>query len=93
LLGRGPVETDDVLIEDLARILLGIGGSQDAISDSSASTRTTFRRLALAEDDLYVEQIEHPSRSAGTSEPELMRRGARVGRNMAPLVLHGSGGR
>jgi hypothetical protein len=52
-----------------------------------------FRRLALAEDDLYVEQIEHPSRSAGTSEPELMRRGARVGRNMAPLVLHGSGGR
>jgi F420H(2)-dependent quinone reductase len=34
--------------------------------------------LALAEDDLYVEQIEHPSRSAGTSEPGLMRRGARV---------------
>lgn len=30
--------------------------------------------------------IERPSRRAGTSEPELMRRGAGVGRDMAPLV-------
>ena len=77
---------DDVVISDLARILLDIGGSQDAIRRLFRVYADNLRRLALAEADLYIEQIEHPSRRAGTSEPELMRRGAGVGRDMAPLV-------
>jgi adenylate cyclase len=77
---------DDVVIADLVRILIDIGGSHDAIGRLFRVYADNLRRLALAEADLYVEQIEHPSRSAGTSEPELMRRGAGVGRDMAPLV-------
>ena len=77
---------DDVVIADLARTLVDIGGSRDAIERLFRVYADNLRRLALAEADLYVEQIERPSRSAGTSEPELMRRGAGVGRDMAPLV-------
>jgi class 3 adenylate cyclase len=77
---------DDVVVADLARMLLDIGGSQDAIGRLFRVYADNLRRLALAEADLYVEQIERPSRSAGTSEPELMRRGAGVGRDIAPLV-------
>jgi adenylate cyclase len=77
---------DDVAIADLARILLDIGGSEDAIRRLFRVYADNLRRLTLAEADLYIEQIERPSRSAGTSEPELMRRGAGVGRDMAPLI-------
>jgi adenylate cyclase len=77
---------DDVVIADLARSILDIGGSEDAIRRLFRVYADNLRRLALAEADLYIEQIERPSRSAGTSEPELMRRGAGVGRDMAPLV-------
>jgi adenylate cyclase len=77
---------DDAVIADLARIGLDIGGSEDALKRLFRVYADNLRRLALAEADLYIEQIERPSRSAGTSEPELMRRGASVGRDMAPLV-------
>src|ERR671915_2075077 len=77
---------DDATIADLARMVLDIGGSEDSIRRLFRVYEDNLRRLALAEADLYVEQIEDPSRSAGTSEPELMRRGAGVGRDMAPLV-------
>jgi adenylate cyclase len=77
---------DDVVIADLARIGLDIGGTEDAIRRLFRVYADNLRRLALAEADLYIEQIERPSRSAGTSEPELMRRGAGVGHEMAPLI-------
>jgi adenylate cyclase len=77
---------DDVAIADLARIVFDIGGSEDAIRRLFRVYADNLRRLALAEADLYLEQIERPSRRAGTSEPELMRRGAGVGREMTPLV-------
>jgi adenylate cyclase len=77
---------DDVAIADLARIAFDIGGSEDAIRRLFRVYADNLRRLALAEADLYLEQIERPSRRAGTSEPELMRRGAGVGREMTPLV-------
>jgi adenylate cyclase len=77
---------DDAVLADLARMLLDIGGTEDAIGRLFRIYADNLRRLALAEADLYIEQIERPSRSAGTSEPELMRRGAGVGRDMAPLI-------
>jgi class 3 adenylate cyclase len=77
---------DDAVIADLARIIVDIGGSDDSLRRLFRVYADNLRRLALAEADLYVEQIEHPGRSAGTSESELMRRGAGVGRDMSPLV-------
>jgi adenylate cyclase len=77
---------DDAVLADLARMLLDIGGTEDAIGRLFRVYADNLRRLALGEADLYIEQIERPSRSAGTSEPELMRRGAGVGRDMAPLI-------
>lgn len=77
---------DDVVLADLARMVLDIGGSEDSIRRLFRAYADNLRRLALAEADLYVEQIERPRRSAGTSAPELMRTGAVVGRDMTPLV-------
>jgi adenylate cyclase len=77
---------DDAVLADLARMLIDIGGTEDAIGRLFRVYADNLRRLALGEADLYIEQIERPSRSAGTSEPELMRRGAGVGRDMAPLI-------
>ena len=77
---------DDVAIADLVRIALDIGGTEEAIQRLFRVYTDNLRRLVIAEADLYIEQIERPSRSAGTSEPELMRRGAGVGRDMAPLI-------
>ena len=81
-----PARPDDVTMADVARLALHIGGSEDAIRRLFRVYADNLRRLALAEADLYIEEIERPSRSAGASEPELMRRGADVGREMAPLI-------
>jgi adenylate cyclase len=77
---------DDVAIADLVRSVLDIGGTEDAIRRLFRAYADNLRRLVTAEADLYIEQIEDPSRRAGSSAPELMRRGAAAGRDMAPLV-------
>jgi adenylate cyclase len=77
---------DDAVIADLARSVLDIGGTEDAIRRLFRAYADNLRRLVTAEADLYIEQIEDPSRRAGSSAPELMRRGAAAGRDMAPLV-------
>jgi adenylate cyclase len=81
-----PARPDDVEMADLARAILDIGGSEEAIRRLFRVYADNLRRLVIAEADLYVEHIEDPSRRAGSSEPELMRRGAAVGRDMTPLV-------
>jgi adenylate cyclase len=77
---------DDAVIADLVRSVLEIGGTEDAIRRLFRAYADNLRRLVTAEADLYIEQIEDPSRRAGSSAPELMRRGAAAGREMAPLV-------
>jgi adenylate cyclase len=77
---------DDAVIADLVRSVLDIGGTEDAIRRLFRAYADNLRRLVTAEADLYIEQIEDPSRHAGSSAPELMRRGAAAGRYMAPLV-------
>jgi class 3 adenylate cyclase len=77
---------DDAVIADLVRRVLDIGGTEDAIRRLFRAYADNLRRLVTAEADLYIEQIEDPSRRAGSSTPELMRRGAAAGREMAPLV-------
>jgi class 3 adenylate cyclase len=81
-----PARPDDAVIADLARSVLDIGGSEDAIRRLFRAYADNLRRLVSAEADLYIEQIENPSRRAGSSAPELMQRGAAAGREMAPLV-------
>ncbi|MGH7541444.1 MAG: hypothetical protein ACRELC_10635, partial [Gemmatimonadota bacterium] len=71
---------------DLARAVLDIGGSQESVRRLFRVYADNLRRLVVAEADLYVEQVEDPSRRAGSSEPELMRRGAEVGRRIDALV-------
>ena len=77
---------DDAVIADLVRSVLDIGGTEDAVRRLFRAYADNLRRLVSAEADLYIEQIEDPSRRAGSSAPELMRRGAAAGRDMAPLV-------
>jgi adenylate cyclase len=81
-----PARPDDAVIADLARSVLDIGGTEDAVRRLFRAYADNLRRLVSAEADLYIEQIEDPSRRAGSSAPELMRRGAAAGRDMAPLV-------
>jgi adenylate cyclase len=81
-----PARPDDVAIADLARSIIDIGGPEDSIRRLFRVYADNLRRLVIAEADLYIEQIEDPSRRAGTSETELMRRGAGAGRDIAPLV-------
>ena len=81
-----PARPDDAVIADLARSVLDIGGTEDAIRRLFRAYADNLRRLVSAEADLYIEQIEDPSRRAGSSASELMQRGAAAGRDMAPLV-------
>jgi class 3 adenylate cyclase len=79
--------TEDVAMADLARLVLDIGGSEESVRRLFRVYADNLRRLVVAEADLYVEYIEAPSKRAGSSEPELMRRGAEVGRRIDPLVV------
>jgi adenylate cyclase len=80
------VRADDAAMAELARVVLDIGGSEDSVRRLFRVYADNLRRLVVAEADLYTEQVEDPSRRAGTSEPELMRRGAEVGRRIDALV-------
>lgn len=77
---------DDVVIATLTRGVRDIGGSDEAIQRLFHLYADNIRRLVIAEADLYIEQIENPSRRAGVSAPEMMRAGAEAGRRLAALV-------
>ena len=83
---EGRARPDDAVMADLARTVLDIGGSEDSVRRLFRVYADNLRRLVTAEADLYVEQIEEPGRRAGVTEPELMRRGAEVGRRLAALI-------
>jgi adenylate cyclase len=78
---------EDVAMADLARLVLDIGGSEESVRRLFRVYADNIRRLVVAEADLYVEYIEGPSREAGSTEPEIMRRGAEVGRRIDRLVV------
>ena len=80
------VARDDPNLAELARIVLDIGGSEDSVRRLFGLYSDNIRRLALAESDLYMEQLEKPLAGAGADESELMLRGADVGRRMAGPV-------
>jgi class 3 adenylate cyclase/DNA-binding transcriptional MerR regulator len=80
------VARDDAVLAELVRIVLDIGGSDDGVRRLFRLYADNLRRLAAAEADLYIEQLEKPWVGSGTDESELMRLGAEVGRRMAEPV-------
>jgi adenylate cyclase len=77
------VPRDDAVLAELARIVLDIGASEEVVRRLFRVYADNIRRLAMAEADLYMEELEKPWAGSGVDESDLMRRGAEVGRRMA----------
>jgi class 3 adenylate cyclase len=80
------VARDDAKLVELARIVLDMGASEGSVRRLFGLYSDNIRRLALAESDLYMEELERPWAGAGADESELMLRGADLGRRMAGPV-------
>jgi adenylate cyclase len=80
------VPRDDAALTELARILLDIGASEEGVRRLFRAYADNVRRLAMAEADLYLEELEKPWAGSGVDESELMLRGADLGRQMAGAV-------
>jgi len=93
-MGFAAPDPDDLMAPDVAelaellRILLDLGASEDAIRRLFRLYSDNIRRLALAEADLYMEEMERPWTGAGADASELMLRGADLGRRMSEPVQH-----
>jgi adenylate cyclase len=80
------VPRDEAVLTGLARILLDIGASDEGIRRLFRAYADNVRRLAMAEADLYLEELERRWAGSGADESELMLRGADLGRQMAEPV-------
>lgn len=80
------VRPDDVVMTELVRTILEIGASEETVRRLFRLYADNLRRLARAEAELYVAQIQKRWQSSGLDESELMRFGSEVGRRMTPLV-------
>lgn len=80
------VRRDDEAIAELARIVLDLGGSDEGVLRLFRVYADNVRRLAMAEADLYREELERRWTGAGADESDLMLRGAEVGRRMVEPV-------
>ena len=81
-----PVRPDDVVLAELARVLLDLGVSDEGVQRLFRVYADNIRRLAMAEADLYMEELEQRWADAGSDESDLMIRGAQVGRRMTGPV-------
>src|SRR5918995_1100513 len=77
------VRPNDAVLAELARILLDLGASYEGIRRLFRVYADNVRRLAMAEADLYREELEKPWAGSGLDESELIPRGADLGRQMA----------
>jgi class 3 adenylate cyclase len=80
------VAHDDAALADLLRIVLDLGASEEAARRLFRLYADNIRRLAMAEADLYLEEMERSWVRSGADESELMLRGADLGRRMAEPV-------
>jgi adenylate cyclase len=80
------VRPDDADLAELARIVLDLGASEEGVRRLFRLYADNVRRLAMAEADLYREELEKPWAGSGADASELMLRGAEVGRRMARPV-------
>ena len=77
------VSPDDVALGELARVVIDIGASEEGVRRLFRVYADNIRRLAMAEADLYIEEVEEPWAGSGVDESERMLRGAEVGRRLA----------
>jgi class 3 adenylate cyclase len=80
------VSPDDATLTELLLIVLELGASEDAARRLFRVYADNIRRLAMAEADLYLEELERRWAGSGADESELMLRGADLGRRMAEPV-------
>ena len=80
------VPRDDAVLAELARIVLDMGASDDAVQRLFRVYADNLRRLAMGEADLYLEEMEGSWVGSGAVESELILRGAELGRRMAGPV-------
>ncbi|MDQ4027660.1 MAG: adenylate/guanylate cyclase domain-containing protein [Actinomycetota bacterium] len=80
------VRPDDVVMTQLVRTILDIGASEETVRRLFRLYADNLRRLARAEAELYVAQVQKRWQDSGLDESELMRFGSEVGRRMTPLV-------
>jgi adenylate cyclase len=81
-----PVRRDDEGLAELARVVLDIGASGEGVQRLFRVYADNIRRLAMAEADLYREELEKPWAGSDVDVSDLMARGAEVGRRMAGPV-------
>lgn len=81
------VAPDVVVLTELLRIVLDLGAPDEVVRRLFRVYADNIRRLAMAEADLYMEELEKAWIGSGVDESELMLRGADVGRRMAEPVL------
>jgi hypothetical protein len=62
------VPRDDIAVAELARIVLEIGISDEGVQRLFRVYADNVRRLAMAEADLYMEELEEPWAGAGIDE-------------------------
>lgn len=72
------VPRDDAFLAELTRILLDFGASDEGVRRLFRAYADNVRRLAMAEADLYLEELEKPWAGSGVDESELKRRRARA---------------
>jgi adenylate cyclase len=80
------VRPDDVVMTELVHTILDIGASEETVRRLFRLYADNLRRLARAEAELYVAQVQKRWQDSGLDESELMRFGSGVGRRMTPLV-------
>jgi hypothetical protein len=80
------VARDDAVLAELVGIVLEFGASEEATTRLFRVYADNIRRLAMAEADLYLEELERPWVGAGADESDLMLRGSDLGRRMAEPV-------
>jgi hypothetical protein len=80
------VARDEAELATLVRVSLDFGASDDAVRRLFRLSADNLRRLATAEADLYVEELDRRWTGSGMPEAEVMRLGAQVGRRFADPV-------
>jgi adenylate cyclase len=80
------VRPDDVVMTELVRTILEVGASEDMVRRLFRLYAENLRRLANAEAELYIAQVQDRWRDSGVNDSELMSLGSEVGSRMTPLV-------
>jgi class 3 adenylate cyclase len=80
------VRPDDAVMVELVRAVLDMGASEETVLRLFRLYADNLSRLATAEAQLYMAEVERGFSEAGADESELMRTGSELGRRIARPV-------